>query len=127
MVSTLNLVLHGIRLCRSPRMQYERNIKKGHHDKKLHNLNLQIFPVVGINLYHVSVALQSKYYYGIESPTPADESDNTIWDYDMTYALTFGVVTTFNIGDQTFGVPLTFTKHGFSTVGLLIKINRNKK
>ncbi len=110
-VSTLNLVLHGVIISRKN--------------------SIYIYPVIGINLYHVSVALQTKYYYGINnyetcSPAPYDDS-NTIWDYDMTYALTFGAVTTFRIKDQTFGVPVTFTKHGFSTVGLLIKINRNNK
>jgi hypothetical protein len=105
-VSTINLVLYGV------------NINTVHHVK--------IYPVIGINLYHVSVKLTPEEYYMIYQKDPGnlEEGDGTIWDYDMTYSLTFGVITTFRIGNQIFGVPMTFTKYGISTVGILIKINR---
>jgi hypothetical protein len=110
-VSTINLVLHGINI----------------------NQKLYIFPVIGINLYHVSVELNPKkccasfYPYPYPDPIINEEDDETVWDYDMTYSLTFGTIFIFNIGKknkQTFGIPITFTKHGISTIGLLIKINR---
>jgi len=105
-VSTINLVLHGF------------NIKR----------KVYVFPVIGINLYHVSVKLTPEEYYMIHHKDAGDldDGDGTIWDYDMTYSLTFGTIFIFDIGKenkQTFGVPITFSKYGISTVGILIKIN----